>query len=114
VNLWTSHFLGITKSICEKIYKITEEIVKVPSWSIKHPNLQAHTGEAAVNPSFVLQFRRAVIFFIFADASGSEKGVFAARSPAFLAAEMYLPAFSSKSRDNPVPICSDRNLFVWR
>lgn len=114
VSLWTSHFLGITKSICEKIYEIKEEIVKVASWSINRMNLQAHTQEDAVNLPFVLQFRRAVIFFILADAKGSEKGVFTEHSPSFLAAEMYLPGFSSKRRDNPVLIFSDRNPLIWR
>lgn len=114
MNLWTSHFLGITKSICEKIYEIKEEIVKVASWSIKHMNLQAHTREDAVNLFFVLQFRRAVFFFILADAKGSKKGVLTECRPPFLAAETYLPGFSSKRRDNPVLICSDQNLFIWR
>lgn len=59
-----------------------------------------------MNLLFVLQFRRGVIFFFWADAKGSGEGERTERSP-FLAAEMYLPAFSSHRRENPSLICTD-------
>lgn len=76
------------------------------SWSVKHVSLQAHRQDDAMNLPFVLQFRRGVIFFIWADAKGSEKGERTERSP-FPLAEMYLPGFSSNRRENPILICSD-------
>lgn len=70
MNLWTSHFVGITKSICEKICEIKEGIVKVASRSVKPVNVEAHPRGDAAGLFRASQLRRAVIFFVLADAKG--------------------------------------------